>query len=247
MKTALVTGGASGIGEATAKRLARTMRVVIADINGDKAERTAAGLRKDGFDAHSVEADVSEGSDVRRMTDKVINDHGPIHALFNNAGRFAPQESLDIARSEWDRLMAIHVKSVFLCCKAVLPSMIERGAGTIVNMSSDYAVRGMLRGALYAAAKSAIFSLTKSLALEFAAFGIRVNAVGPGPIETPLLKGAMTDEEWRRFRGERAKLVPMGRLGQPDEVAAVVAFLLSEKASYITGQIIHPNGGQLSW
>lgn len=247
MKTALVTGGASGIGEATARRLARTMRVVVADINGDKAEQTAAALRKDGFEAYSVETDVSQASAVRRMTDTIVAEHGPIHTLFNNAGRFAPQDSLEIARTEWDRLMAIHVKSVFLCCKAVLPSMIERGAGAIVNMSSDYAVRGMLRGALYAAAKSAIFSLTKSLALEFAASGIRVNAVGPGPIETPLLKGPMTEDEWQHFRAERAKLVPMGRLGQPDEVAAVVAFLLSDKASYITGQIIHPNGGQLSW
>lgn len=247
METALVTGGASGIGEATARRLARTMRVIVVDIDGDRAAQTAAAIRKNGFEAHAIEADVSQASAVRHMTDKVVSEHGPIHKLFNNAGRFAPQDSMDITRTEWDRLMAVHVKSVFLCCQAILPVMIERGTGAIVNMSSDYAVRGMLRGALYAAAKSAIFSLTKSLALEFASAGIRFNAVGPGPIETPLLKGTMNEDEWQRFRAERAKLVPMGRLGSPDEVAAVVEFLLSDKASYITGQIIHPNGGQLSW
>ena len=247
MKTSLVTGGASGIGEATARRLARTMRVIIADIDGDKAEQTAADIRKDGFEAHGMEVDVSQAAAVRRMTDTVISEYGSVDKLFNNAGRFSPEDTMDIARAEWDGLMAVHVKSVFLCCKAILPGMIERGAGTIVNMSSDYAVRGMFQGALYATAKSSIFSLTKSLALEFASYGIRVNAVGPGPIETPLLKGTMSEAEWQRFRAERARLVPMGRLGRPEEVAAVVDFLLSDESSYITGQIIHPNGGQLSW
>jgi NAD(P)-dependent dehydrogenase (short-subunit alcohol dehydrogenase family) len=122
--------------------------------------------------------------------------------------------------------------------------MCERRDGMIINMSSDYAVVGMMRGAAYAAAKSAIFSLTKSLAQEFAPFAIRVNALGPGPIDTPLLRGGRTDDDWKAARGA---LLPIGRLGQPDEVAAVLDFLLSEHASYMTGQIVHPNGGQVMW
>jgi NAD(P)-dependent dehydrogenase (short-subunit alcohol dehydrogenase family) len=114
-------------------------------------------------------------------------------------------------------------------------------------MSSDYAVKGMVRGAAYAAAKSAVFSLTKSLAMEFVSHGIRVNALGPGPIDTPLLRAGREGAEWERAAAARVEQVPMGRLGRPEEIAAVLDFLLSEKSSYITGQIIHPNGGQLSW
>lgn len=123
--------------------------------------------------------------------------------------------------------------------------MCERRRGAIVNMSSDYAVARFPRGAAYAAAKSAIFSLTKSLAVEFASFGIRVNALGPGPIETPLLRDGRSRDEWRAAARERGELLPIGRIGQPDEIASVVDFLLSESASYMTGQIIHANGGQV--
>jgi 3-oxoacyl-[acyl-carrier protein] reductase len=144
-------------------------------------------------------------------------------------------------------MMDVHVKGTFLCCKAVLPQMCERRAGVIVNMSSDYAVKGMIRGAAYAAAKSAVFSLTKSLAMEFVSHGIRVNALGPGPIDTPLLRAGREGAEWETAAAERAARVPMGRLGRPEEIAAVLDFLLSKNSSYITGQIIHPNGGQISW
>jgi len=172
---------------------------------------------------------------------------GPIHAMFCNAGVSIKQPVHKTTEADWDLMIKTHVKGVFLCTKAVLPQMCERREGVIVTTGSDYSVRGKTEGAAYAAAKTAIYSLTKSLALEFAPFGVRCNSVGPGPIETPMLLAGRSEEEWAPVRTARAAQVPMGRLGQPEEVACVVDFLLSDRSSYITGQIIHPNGAQISW
>ncbi|SON54057.1 3-oxoacyl-[acyl-carrier-protein] reductase FabG [Hartmannibacter diazotrophicus] len=247
MKTVLITGGASGIGAATAKWLCKTMRVIVADLDGGKAEDLAAELRTQGRQCHGFAVDVADADSVRSLVRTVEERFGPLDALFTNAGSFFLSEVSDMPLDTWTREIDVHVKGTFLCCQAVLAGMAARREGAIVTMSSDYAVRGMRGGAAYAASKSAIFSLMKSLALEFAPQNIRINAVGPGPIETPLLRRGMTDDAWTRFRHDRAAQVPMGRLGQPEEVASVVDFLLSDRARFITGQIIHPNGGQLSW
>ena len=167
-------------------------------------------------------------------------------ALFA-AGIFIKGPVDTIAEDDWDRMIDTHVKGTFLCCQAALARMVPRGGGAIVTMSSDYAVMAVPNAAAYCAAKSAIYSMTKSLALEFAGDGIRVNALGPGPIDTPILRSGRDEAEYRRARVSIAERLPLGRLGRPEEVAACADFLLSDRASYINGQIIHPNGGQQTW
>jgi NAD(P)-dependent dehydrogenase (short-subunit alcohol dehydrogenase family) len=247
VNTLLITGGASGIGFAAAKRMAERWRVVIVDKDGDRADRAAAEISSQGRRASTAAADVSDARSVAAMMESVSREIGPVHALFNNAGIGRANRVESTPEAEWDLMMDVHVKGTYLCCQAVLPQMCERRSGVIVNMSSDYAVKGMAGGAAYAAAKSAIFSLTKSLAMEFAPFGVRVNALGPGPIDTPLLRAGRDGAVWDTVAAARAELVPMGRLGRPDEIAAVLNFLLDDSASFMTGQIVHPNGGQISW
>ena len=247
MKTVLITGGASGIGLATARRMARTMRVIIVDRNAERAMIAARDLNDAGASAFAYGADVTQADEIAAMMAQAARDVGPIHAMFCNAGVSIKVPVHKTTEADWDLMIKTHVKGVFLCTKAVLPQMCERREGVIVTTGSDYSVRGKTEGAAYAAAKTAIYSLTKSLALEFAPFGVRCNSVGPGPIETPMLLAGRSEEEWAPVRTARAAQVPMGRLGQPEEVASVVDFLLSDRSSYITGQIIHPNGAQISW
>ena len=247
LETILITGGASGIGRATAKRLAPRMQVVIADRNGEAARALADELNRDGRRAFAVEVDVTQRASVTAMMQTVAKSVGSVHALFSNAGINRRAPVAEITEADWDLMMQTHVKGAFLTTQAVLPGMKERKRGAILMMSSDFAVLGMPGAAAYAAAKTAIYSLTKSLAMAFAADGIRVNVLGPGPIDTPLLRSGRSAEEWDRAQKKFVENLPMHRLGQPDEVAAVADFLLSDRSSYITGQIVHPNGGQLTW
>jgi NAD(P)-dependent dehydrogenase (short-subunit alcohol dehydrogenase family) len=246
MKTVLITGAASGIGLATARLLSDRYHVIVADRDGARAGLVAGTLRELGRSATPIGVDVSKAASVEAMMD-VLREVGDIDALFCNAGIGLSRSVEDTTAVEWNEMLDVHVKGAFLCARAVLPGMCERKAGAIVMMASDYSVRGKTSGAAYAAAKAAIYSLAKSLALEFAPHGVRCNCVGPGPIETPMLRAGRDDVTWRMAKEARAKQVPMGRLGTPEEVAGVVDFLLGAESAYITGQIIHPNGGQISW
>jgi NAD(P)-dependent dehydrogenase (short-subunit alcohol dehydrogenase family) len=242
----LITGGASGIGAGAARRLARRMRVIIADRDIDRARDLSDELNRAGAATHALAMDVGNGADVRQAVARASRDFGPIHFLFSNAGINIRQPVEAIAPQDWAAMMNTHVKGGFLVAQAVLPRMVADRRGGIVFTSSDFAVIGMANGAAYAAAKTALYSLAKSLAVEFAPYGIRVNALGPGPIDTPLLR-TRPEPEWQAAQARFRQIVPMQRLGSPDEVAALLDFLLSDRSSYITGQLLHPNGGQVMW
>jgi 3-oxoacyl-[acyl-carrier protein] reductase len=243
----IITGAASGIGLASAERMAASMTVVLADRDGEKAEAAAAALNASGATAIGVEVDVTNSASVSSMMSRVRREAGSIYALFNNAGVSRPSRVDRMSESDWDITLNTHVKGAFLCTQAAVPDMLDRRSGIIVMMCSDYSIKGMAMGAAYAAAKTALYSLTKSLATEYITNGIRVNALGPGPIETPMLRGSRDDASWRDWKADRSELVPMGRIGAPQEVAAVLEFLVSDRSSYMTGQLVHVNGGQISW
>ena len=245
MANVLITGAASGIARAAAKRLAGRMTVYAADRNADGLAETVDEIEAEGGSARAIAVDVADRESVESMVAAV---EGPIDAAFFAAGIHIRGTAETVAEEDWDRMIGVHVKGTFLCCQATLRRMRDEGTGgAIVTMSSDYAVMAVPGGAAYCAAKAAIHSLTKSIAQEFAPDRIRINALGPGPIDTPILRSGRTEEEYELARGRLADNLPIGRLGRPEEVAAVVDFLLSERSSYITGQIIHPNGGQLTW
>ena len=247
MGTAIVTGAASGIGLATAIRLAKRMNVVAADRDAAGLAATVGAIEAEGGKAIAIEIDVTDGKSVRDMIAQVDSTGDPVEAALFAAGIFIKGPVDTITEDDWDRMIDTHAKGTFLCCQAVLSRMVPRGKGAIVTMSSDFAVMAVPDGAAYCAAKAAIYSMTKSLGGGGGGGGGGVNALGPGPIDTPILRSGRSEAEYQAARVSIAERLPLGRLGQPDEVAACADFLLSERASYITGQIIHPNGGQQTW
>lgn len=232
-KVALVTGAASGIGAATASRLAGAgAGVLLADLDGAAADLKAQELRGAGARAESLELDVTSRESWQAAG---LGERG-VDILVNNAGFTRDRTLLKLSDEDWDAVLAVHLRGAFLGCQAVLPGMAERG-GAIVNVSSD-ARHGAFGQANYAAAKAGIVGFTRTVALEQAKRGVRVNAVAPGPVETPMLDAvpAAVREGW-------LDAIPLGRLANPEEVAAVIEFLVSEDASYITGHVIPVDGG----
>ena len=233
---ALVTGGASGIGAATAARLAAEgADVVIGDLSADKGADLAAEIG-----AFSVELDVTDPESPRR----VVAEHGPFSILVNNAGTDEFGFFVDTDPGQWQRVTAVNLFGVFACTHAVLPGMQEAKYGRIVSLASEAGRIGSKGSAVYSAAKGGVISFMKVMAREGARFGITANSIAPGPIETPLLMGALEFGEIGRKIVDNMKAgTQLRRLGQPEEVAAVVAFLASDDSSYVTGETIGVSGG----
>ena len=241
MMSAVVTGAGSGIGRACALRLAADgYGVTVNDLNSEAAQAVAVEIKASGGSAIAVAGDVSREADVDSIASAARAAFGDPTHLVNNAGYVHQALFVDLTPADFDRMFAVHVRGVFLTTKAFLPAMLARKSGLIVNMASQLGQIGGVELVHYSAAKAAIIGLTKSLAREVSALGVRVNAVAPGPINTPLVRAL--SEDWRKAK---AKELPLGRFGEPEEVAAAVAFLCSDGASLFVGQTIGPNSGDV--
>ena len=241
-KVAVLTGAARGIGLACAQRFAAEGAAVVL---ADREEKAGAAAAASITGAEFVGGDVSRKADVEAIVERALARHGRVDILLNNAGITHASDFLDLKEEDFDRVLAVNLKSMFLCGQAVARAMVKAGIrGSIVNMSSANAVLAIPNQVPYVVSKGGINQLTKVMAVALAPHGIRVNAIGPGTILTELSKQAvLTDEAARRKILSRT---PLGRCGEPEEVAAVAAFLASDDASYLTGQTIYPDGGRLA-
>lgn len=236
-RVAIVTGAGSGIGQAIALRLAADgYRVVVNDFRTEAAQATADRI---GVNAVAIGGDVSVEADVAAIV-AAASVFGPVTHLVNCAGHVHQSRFVDLTVGDFDRMVAVHLRGTFLCTHAVLAGMLARGAGCIVNIASQLGQIGGIELVHYAAAKAGIIGLTKALAREVSAQGVRVNAVAPGPINTPLVRNLSA--EWQRVK---AAELPLGRFGEPEEVANTVAFLCSDQASLFVGQTLGPNSGDV--
>lgn len=240
----IVTGGGSGIGRATAKRFAAEgASVVVADMVGTRAEGVVAEIRADGGSATARQADVTVAADVSAMDEAAREAFGSVDVLVNNAGFGDADGLIEIDEATWDREVAINLKAAFLCSKTVLPGMMERRSGVIVNIASVNGIAFFANEA-YSAAKAGMINLTRSIAVRYGAFGIRANAIAPGTIRTPLWQERV-DKEPAIFE-RLVRWYPLGRVGEPEDVASAAVFLASDDAAWITGEVLRVDGGLLA-
>jgi NAD(P)-dependent dehydrogenase (short-subunit alcohol dehydrogenase family) len=241
-RVALVTGAASGIARATAQRFAREgAKVVVADGSVPGGLETVQLIRAEGGWASFTQVDVSQVEQVNGMVEAILNQHGQIDVLFNGAAILFYGTVLDTAEEAWNRMLSINLTGTFLCCKAVLPRMIEQGRGSIINIASTTGAHdACARAVAYVTSKGGVHMFSRAMAIDHAKQGVRVNVICPGPTDTPMLRNAMTPEQLEAF----AKTFPMGRLGIPEEIAGAALFLASDDASFVTGSVLYVDGGQ---
>lgn len=245
-KVAIVTGAASGIGRATALALAREgARVVVSDVDEAGGEETVSMIENQhGGDAIFVKTDVSDPEAVRALVDEAVDAYGQLDVLVNNAGIGGEAAMLaDYSLESWDRVIGINLNGVFYGMKYALPAMLDNGGGSIVNVASILGAVGFATASAYVTAKHGVLGLTQNAALEYSAQGVRVNAVGPGFIRTPMISELEQDEETDQML---VSMHPIGRLGEPEEVAELIVWLASDKASFVTGAYYPVDGGYLA-
>jgi 3-oxoacyl-[acyl-carrier protein] reductase len=242
-KVAVITGAAGGIGQAVAERFGRdNYALVLLDLNHEAGQHVASEFSKRDIESFFLEADLTQEPAVAATFEKIISAYGRVDALVNVAGGSLHRHPLsDFSLAHWRAVIDANLTSTFLCCRAVIAPMKQQKSGAIVNISSDIAFSGDADRSAYAAAKAGILGLTRSLALELAALGIRVNAVAPGRIATSRVRASYTDAEWE----SAAKRIPVGHAGEAVDVAEAVYFLAGDAAKHITGQTIHVNGGRI--
>ena len=241
-RVALVTGAGRGIGRAISLAMAwEGAEIVVNDINGQAAEVVAQEVRALGRQALAVVADVTNSAQVSAMVQQAVAQFGKLDVLVNNAGYFGADWFMDTGEEDWDRMINLNLKAVLICCKAALSEMIPRGAGRIVNISSDAGRVGTGAQGAYSAAKGGVIAFTKTLAREMARYRINVNTVAPGVVDTDLTQ-AIGARNPRLVEG-MAKGIPWRRLARPEDIAGAVVFLATDDAEYITGQTLSVNGG----
>jgi NAD(P)-dependent dehydrogenase (short-subunit alcohol dehydrogenase family) len=247
-KVALITGGASGIGRATALLFAHEgAAVAITDINQQAGQATADEIIQSGGHAIFKAADVTRSADCQRVVDYTLREFGRIDILFNNAGIIRRASVLELNEGDWDRVMAVNVKSIFLLSRLVVPIMAKAGEGSIINTASGWGLAGGPRAAVYCASKGAVVLLTKAMAIDHGAQNIRVNCICPGDTDTNMLRNEayQLGEQEERFLAESAQR-PLGRVGKPVEIAQAALYLASAAASFVTGTALVVDGGGLA-
>ena len=247
-RVAVITGASSGMGRATALLFAREgARVVAADLDADGGEETAAMARAAGADVTFVRTDVARASDVEHLVRAAMDSYGQIDILHNNAGMFLVKFLEDMSEEEWDRILAVNLKSIFLAVKYAVPWMKQRRRGCIINTASTGSFLGQHRTPAYIASKGGVAMLTKTLALDYAAYNIRVNCICPGAVDTPMLQQHFaTSPEPQRAAELEKLLIPMKRFLDPEEIAQAALYLASDRARGVTGTALVVDGGTLA-
>jgi NAD(P)-dependent dehydrogenase (short-subunit alcohol dehydrogenase family) len=244
-KVILVTGGATGLGQAICQRCAEEgAAVIVADVNFEGAQQTASDIKNNGGNALAAQVDVKDKAQVQSMVSEVVEHMGQIDVLVNNAGIFSRGPSTEVSEEDWDRMMDINVKGSFLCTQAVVKQMIEKKIpGSLIHMSSIAGFVGFAESLAYCTSKGAILQMSKVLALEYGPHGIRSNVIAPGTFNTAMNDWFLKDAE---FRKSSLASIPLGRLGEPEEIASTVVFLASDEASYFNGAVLLHDGGQIA-